>query len=96
MMVNSCSINNIPATASHFLLTEELRYQLGLTPLGCGVKREPESGPEFVESSGLGVARRVGFKSAARCLADNGWARRLEADGVGAERRPQEAVAVRN
>ena len=29
VMVNSGSINNIPATASHFLLTEELRHRLG-------------------------------------------------------------------
>src|SRR5438045_1206752 len=28
VMVNSGSINNIPATASHFLLTEELRHRL--------------------------------------------------------------------
>src|SRR5437764_8471454 len=29
VMVDSGSINNIPATASHFLLTEELRHRLG-------------------------------------------------------------------
>jgi beta-glucosidase len=29
VMVNSGSINNVPATASHFLLTEELRHRLG-------------------------------------------------------------------
>src|SRR5215203_2215516 len=29
VMVNSGSINNIPATGSHFLLTEELRHRLG-------------------------------------------------------------------
>jgi beta-glucosidase len=29
VMVNSASINNVPATASHFLLTEELRHRLG-------------------------------------------------------------------
>jgi beta-glucosidase len=29
VMVNSASINNVPATASHFLLTEELRNRLG-------------------------------------------------------------------
>jgi beta-glucosidase len=29
VMANSGSINNIPATASHFLLTEELRHRLG-------------------------------------------------------------------
>jgi beta-glucosidase len=29
VMVNSGSINNIPATSSHFLLTEELRHRLG-------------------------------------------------------------------
>ena len=28
-MADSGSINNIPATASHFLLTEELRHRLG-------------------------------------------------------------------
>ena len=29
VMVNSGSVNNVPATASHFLLTEELRHRLG-------------------------------------------------------------------
>jgi beta-glucosidase len=29
VMVNSGSINNVPATASHFLITEELRHRLG-------------------------------------------------------------------
>jgi beta-glucosidase len=29
VMANSGSINNVPATASHFLLTEELRHRLG-------------------------------------------------------------------
>jgi beta-glucosidase len=29
VMVNSASINNIPATASHYLLTEQLRHRLG-------------------------------------------------------------------
>ena len=28
-MVDSGSINDVPATASHFLLTEELRHRLG-------------------------------------------------------------------
>jgi beta-glucosidase len=29
VMINSGSINNVPATASHFLITEELRHRLG-------------------------------------------------------------------
>jgi beta-glucosidase len=29
VMVNSASINNVPATASHYLLTEQLRHRLG-------------------------------------------------------------------
>src|SRR5256885_16310590 len=29
VMIDSGSINNVPATASHFLITEELRHRLG-------------------------------------------------------------------